>query len=174
MKKKNIFIAIDTTNLKKAKEIIKESTSSKLSIGFKFGLEFFNSKNGRKFISKIRGNKKIWLDLKLFDIPNTVASSILSLKDLKNINYLTVHVSGGLKMIQVAKKAAMKINKKIKILGVTVLTSFDEISLKKTGHTKRINKVVMQQAALAKKAALGGIVCSGHEVKKVKRMIYFL
>ena len=170
MKKKNIFIAIDTTNLKKAKEIIKKSTSSKLSIGFKFGLEFFNSKNGRKFISRIRGNKKIWLDLKLFDIPNTVASSILSLKDLKNINYLTVHVSGGLKMIQVAKKAAMKINKKIKILGVTVLTSFDEISLKKTGHTKRINKVVMQQAALAKKAALGGIVCSGHEVKKVKRI----
>ena len=83
MKKKNIFIAIDTTNLKKAKEIIKESTSSKLSIGFKFGLEFFNSKNGRKFISRIKGNKKIWLDLKLFDIPNTVASSILSLKPCK-------------------------------------------------------------------------------------------
>ena len=77
MKKKNIFIACDSTNIQKIRSIIKNTQSSKLIVGYKFGLELFNSKGGRNFISKLR-NKKIWLDLKLHDIPNTVFSSIKS------------------------------------------------------------------------------------------------
>ena len=82
---KKIFIACDTTKIAKVKKIIKFTEKSKLNIGFKFGLEFFNSKNGRLFLSKIK-RKEIWLDLKLFDIPNTVGSAIASLKDLKHVS----------------------------------------------------------------------------------------
>ena len=160
---KKIFIACDTTKIAKVKKIIKFTEKSKLNIGYKFGLEFFNSKNGRLFLSKIK-RKEIWLDLKLLDIPNTVGSAIASLKDLKNLKYLTIHISGGLEMMRAAKIAANKTNKKLKIIGVTVLTSFSSKSLKKIGHTKTIKKIVSIQAKL------NGIVCSGHEVQAVKKI----
>ena len=167
-KNNNIFIACDTPSLSKIKKIIKLTKNSSLNIGYKFGLEFFNSKHGRSFISKLPKQHIIWLDLKLKDIPNTVSSSIHSLKDLTNVRYLTIHASGGTEMMQAARRAAVKTNKKLKILAVTVLTSFSEKSIKQTGHTKTIKKVVIQQASLAKKAKLDGIVCSGHEAKSIK------
>lgn len=167
-KNNNIFIACDTTSLPKIKKIIKLTKNSPLNIGYKFGLEFFNSKHGRGFISKLPKQHIIWLDLKLKDIPNTVSSSIHSLKDLTNVRYLTIHASGGMEMMQAAKQAATKTNKKLKVLAVTVLTSFSEKSIKQTGHTKSIKKIVIQQASLAKKAKLDGIVCSGHEAKSIK------
>lgn len=167
-KNNNIFIACDTPSLSKIKKIIKLTKNSSLNIGYKFGLEFFNSKHGRSFISKLPKQHIIWLDLKLKDIPNTVSSSIHSLKDLTNVRYLTIHASGGMEMMQAAKQAAVKTNKKLKILAVTVLTSFSEKSIKQTGHTKTIKKIVIQQASLAKKAKLDGIVCSGHEAKSIK------
>jgi orotidine-5'-phosphate decarboxylase len=167
-KNNNIFIACDTPSLSKIKKIIKLTKNSSLNIGYKFGLEFFNSKHGRSFISKLPKQHMVWLDLKLKDIPNTVSSSIHSLKDLTNVRYLTIHASGGMKMMQAAKRAAAKTNKKLKVLAVTVLTSFSEKSIKQTGHTKTIKKIVIQQASLAKKAKLDGIVCSGHEAKSIK------
>ena len=169
MKKKKLFIACDTTNLDKIRKIIAQTKTDKLDIGYKFGLEFFYSKNGRKFISKLK-DKKIFLDLKLNDIPNTCAATIRSLKDLKNTSYLTVHISGGLEMLKAIKKAVKKYNKKLRILGVTVLTSFSSSSIKKIGHTKSISELVKKQAALAKSAGLDGIVCSGHEVKLIKKI----
>ena len=167
-KNNNIFIACDTPSLSKIKKIIKLTKNSSLNIGYKFGLEFFNSKHGRSFISKLPKQHMVWLDLKLKDIPNTVSSSIHSLKDLTNVHYLTIHASGGIEMLKAAKRAAAKTNKKLKILAVTVLTSFSEKSIKQTGHTKTIKKIVIQQASLAKKAKLDGIVCSGHETKSIK------
>ena len=167
-KNNNIFIACDTPSLSKIKKIIKLTKNSSLNIGYKFGLEFFNSKHGRSFISKLPKQHMVWLDLKLKDIPNTVSSSIHSLKDLTNVHYLTIHASGGIEMLKAAKRAAAKTNKKLKILAVTVLTSFSEKSIKQTGHTKSIKKIAMQQASLAKKAKLDGIVCSGHEAKSIK------
>ena len=167
-KNNNIFIACDTPSLSKIKKIIKLTKNSPLNIGYKFGLEFFNSKHGRSFISKLPKQHMVWLDLKLKDIPNTVSSSIHSLKDLTNVRYLTIHASGGMEMMQAAKQAAAKTNKKLKVLAVTVLTSFSEKSIKQTGHTKSIKKIVIQQASLAKKAKLDGIVCSGHEAKSIK------
>ena len=149
------------SSLSKIKKIIKLTKNSSLNIGYKFGLEFFNSKHGRSFISKLPKQHMVWLDLKLKDIPNTVSSSIHSLKDLTNVRYLTIHASGGMEMMQAAKRAAAKTNKKLKILAVTVLTSFSEKSIKQTGHTKPIKKIVIQQVSLAKKAKLDGIVCSG-------------
>jgi len=167
-KNNNIFIACDTPSLSKIKKIIKLTKNSSLNIGYKFGLEFFNSKHGRSFISKLPKQHMVWLDLKLKDIPNTVSSSIHSLKDLTNVHYLTIHASGGIEMLKDAKRAAAKTNKKLKILAVTVLTSFSEKSIKQIGHTKTIKKIVIQQASLAKKAKLDGIVCSGHEAKSIK------
>ena len=168
MNKPKIFIACDTPSLSKIKKIIKLTKNSSLNIGYKFGLEFFNSKHGRSFISKLPKQHMVWLDLKLKDIPNTVSSSIHSLKDLTNVHYLTIHASGGIEMLKAAKRAAAKTNKKLKILAVTVLTSFSEKSIKQIGHTKTIKKIVIQQASLAKKAKLDGIVCSGHEAKSIK------
>ena len=82
MKKNKIFVACDTTNLSKIKKIINKTQNSRLKVGYKFGLEFLNSKSGRNFISKIK-NKIIFADLKLHDIPNTCASTVKAIKDLK-------------------------------------------------------------------------------------------
>ena len=169
MNKKKIFIACDTSEPKKIKQIINQSETNKLRISYKIGLEFFLSPQGRKFISKIH-KKEIFLDLKLNDIPNTCASALYSLRDLKNISYLTVHTSGGFEMLKAVKLATKKINKKIKILGVTILTSFSNSSIKKIGHTKPIKDLVKKQASLAKIAKLDGIVCSGHEAKFLKKI----
>ena len=167
---KNIFVACDTTNLDQIRKIIKETKTKKLNIGYKFGLEFFYSKSGRSFLSKIDKNKIIFLDLKLNDIPNTCSATISSLKDLKNIKYLTVHINGGYEMLRAVKKSARKINKNLKILGVTVLTSLSDKSLKKIGHTKSIRYLVAKQTRLAKAAGLDGVVCSGHEAKIIRKI----
>ena len=164
MKKSKIFVACDTTKISKIKKIIKYTRNSKLKIGYKLGLEFLNSKNGRIFVSKLK-NKIIFADLKLNDIPNTCASTIKAIKDLR-INYLTIHISSGLN----ALKAAKKISGKIKLIGVTVLTSLDNKGLKEIGFNKDVKKLVLHQAKLANKAKLDAIVCSAQEVKLVKKM----
>ncbi len=164
MKKNKIFIACDSTNIPKIKKIIKETRNSKLKIGYKFGLEFFNSKNGRNFISKL--NKKIiFADLKIHDIPNTCSSTIKAIKDIK-AKYLTIHISSGL----MALKAAKKIASKTKLVGVTILTSLDNNALKEIGYNKDVKKLVLHQAKLARRANLDGIVCSAQEVKIVKKV----
>ena len=161
---KKIFIACDTNKISIAQKIIKHSNTKKLKIGYKFGLEFMNSKNGRIFISKLK-NKIIFLDIKLHDIPNTCASTLKTVKDLK-ADYLTMHVSSGLK----ALKAAKKVSNKTKIAGVTTLTSIDSHSLKQIGYDKKLRKLVCHQAKLASKANLDAIVCSAQEVKYVKKI----
>ena len=164
MLNKRIFIACDTTNIKKVKKIIRYTQTRKLNICYKFGLEFINSKNGRKFISELK-NKIIFLDLKLNDIPNTCASAVKAIKDLK-VNYLTVHIGAGLE----ALKAIKKVSGKIKILGVSTLTSFNNKKLKQTGHTRNVKNLVTYQAKLASKTNLDGIVCSPHEAPYVKKI----
>tara|TARA_Y100001970_G_scaffold65507_1_gene83796 strand:+ start:6951 stop:7628 length:678 start_codon:yes stop_codon:yes gene_type:complete len=164
MKKNKIFIACDTTKIEKVKKIIKNTNLNKIKVGYKFGLEFINSKNGRKFISQLK-NKIIFLDLKLNDIPNTCISAIKALKDLKP-NYITIHISSGLE----ALKQAKKVSGKTKIVGVTTLTSLSEKSLKEIGYDKKINFLVYHQSKLAKKANLDAIVCSPKEVKFVKKI----
>ena len=164
MNKKKIFIAVDTNNISKAKKIINNTQTNKIKVGYKFGLEFFYSKDGRKFLSSLK-NKIIFLDLKLNDIPNTIVSAMKSLKNLK-ISYLTVHLSSGIS----ALKALKKESKNIKIAGVTTLTSLNNKDLKEIGYSKRVNELVKHQVKLAKKAKLDAIVCSGHEIRSVKRV----
>ena len=159
-----IFVACDSTNIRKVKEIIKKTKNPKLKVGYKFGLEFLNSKNGRNFLSKLK-NKILFADLKLNDIPNTCVSTIKAVKDLK-INYLTIHISSGLKALVSAKK----VSGRTKLVGVTVLTSLDNKALKQIGHKNNVKKLVLQQAKLASKAKLDAIVCSAQEIEIVKKV----
>ena len=164
MKKNKIFVACDSKNISKVKRIIIETKNSKIKVGYKFGLEFLNSKNGRNFVSKLR-NKIIFADLKLNDIPNTCVSTLKSIKDLK-INYLTIHMSSGLEALKSSKRVAGK----TKLVGVTILTSLDNKALKEIGFDKNVEKLVHHQAKLANKARLDAIVCSPREVKIVRKI----
>ncbi len=127
IKNNKIFIAIDNTNISKTKKIINQTQNTKLKVGYKFGLEFLNSKYGRKFLSKLK-NKIVFADLKLHDIPNTCASAVRAVKDL-NVNYLTIHISAGLE----ALKAVKKVSGSIRLVGVSILTSLDNKGLKEIG-----------------------------------------
>ena len=164
MKKNKIFVACDSTNILIIKKIIKETKNTKLKVGYKFGLEFLNSKNGRKFISGLK-NKITFGDYKLADIPNTCVSAIKAVKDLK-FNYITIHISSGLN----ALKAAKKVSGSTKLIGVTILTSLDNKLLKEIGFDKNVKNLVFNQAKLAAKAKLDAIVCSPLEIKIVKKV----
>ncbi len=164
MKKNKIFVACDSTNISKIKEIINKTNNSKIKIGYKFGLEFLNSKKGRNFISKLK-NKITFGDYKFSDIPNTCVSAIKAINDLK-FNYITIHISSGLE----ALKAAKKVSQKTKLIGVSILTSLDNKALKEIGFSKDIKKLVIHQARLATRAKLDGIVCSPQEVSIVKKV----
>ncbi len=164
MKKPKIFIACDTTSIKKIKKIINETRNSKIIFGYKFGLQFLNSKIGRKFVSNLK-NEITFGDYKLADIPNTCSSAIKAVRDLK-FNYITIHISSGLK----ALKAAKKVSGKTKLIGVTILTSLDNKSLKEIGFEKDVKKLVFHQAKLASKAKLDAIVCSPKEINIVKKV----
>ena len=164
MKKQKIFIACDTTDLTKVKKIIAQSQTNKIKIGYKFGLEFMNSKKGRQFVSNLR-NKIIFVDLKLNDTVHTMLSAVKALKDLK-INYLTVHISSGL----AALKAVKKVSGSIKIVGVSTLTSLNNKDLKMIGYSRSVKNLVAHQASLAKRAALDALVCSPFEVNIVRKI----
>ena len=167
MKKYKIFVACDTSDVNFVRKIIRDTKNKELEIIPKFGLQFFYSKNGRKFLEKFNGN--FFLDLKINDISATAKSAIKSIRDLKNCIYITVHASGGLEMMKAIKKEAKKINNKIKVLGVTVLTSLNNKTLKQIGHTKNVSQLVLKQASLIKKSGCDGIVCSAQEAKIIKK-----
>ena len=164
MRKNKVFIACDTTNIKKIKTIIKETKNNNIKVGYKFGLEFLNSKNGRKFVSTLK-NEILFGDYKISDIPNTCLATIKAVKDLK-FNYITIHTNCGLDALKAAKKVAGK----TKLVGITVLTSLDYKSLKEIGFNKNIKQLVLHQARLANKANLDAIVCSAQEAKIVKKV----
>ena len=167
MKNKTIFVACDTSNLNQIKKILKNINTKKLKIIPKFGLQFFYSKNGRKFLEKYKSD--FWLDLKINDIPQTALSAVDSLKDLKKCKYITVHANGGFNMLKAIKEKTKQINKNLKVLGVTVLTSLNNKSLKEIGHTKTVDQLVLKQAAVVKKSGCDGIVCSAKEAKMIRK-----
>ena len=164
MKKNKIFIACDTKSIKKVKKIIKNTQTSKIKVGYKFGLEFLNSKNGRKFISKLK-NKITFGDYKFSDIPNTCSSALKAIKDLR-FDYCTIHISAGLDALKAAKKASGR----TKLVGVTILSSLDNKALKEIGFNKEVKKLVLHQARLASKAKLDAIVCSAQEASMVRKV----
>ena len=166
-KKKIIFVACDTSNLKKIKKIINQTKSSELDIIPKFGLQFFYSRHGRKFLEKFK--KPFFLDLKIADVPNTALLALDSLKDLKGLRYITVHANGGLDMLKAVVKKAKSINRKITVCGVTILTSLNNKSVKEIGYNNKINKLVLKQVSLIKKSGATGCICSANEASIIRK-----
>ena len=166
-KNKIIFVACDTSDLKQIKKIINQTESSELNIIPKFGMQFFYSKNGRKFLEKF--NKPFFLDVKIADVPNTALSALDSLKDLKGLRYITVHANGGLDMLKAVVKKAKSINKKIVVCGVTILTSLNNKSVKEIGYNNKIDKLVLKQVSLIKKSGATGCICSANEASIIRK-----
>lgn len=133
----------------------------------KIGLQMY-LKYGNSFVREVCDmNFKVFLDLKLYDIPNTVASAIKSLKGL-NVGMLTIHTSGGEEMMRYALDAARETNPDMLLLGVTVLTSFDAEGLAKTGVRAEPKEQVLLLGKLAQDSGLNGLVCSPLEIEPLR------
>jgi orotidine-5'-phosphate decarboxylase len=159
-----IYVAIDTPDLEAAKALAQKVHNH--VGGIKLGLEFFSA-NGRAGVREMAQiGLPIFLDLKLHDIPNTVAKAVQALRAL-NPAILTVHAAGGQAMMEDAKAAAPT---GTKVVGVTVLTSLDESDLKAVGYAGDPHEQVMRLTQLAKDAGLDGVVCSGEEVAAAKKL----
>ena len=157
-----VFVALDTPDLEKALDIAERV---KMQVGgLKLGLEFFAA-NGPAGVREIaRLGLPIFLDLKLHDIPNTVAKAVQALHPLEPF-LLTVHAAGGRAMMEDAKAAAPS---GTKVVGVTVLTSLDEEDLHAIGVPGDAHAQVERLALLARDAGLDGVVCSGAEIEIVR------
>ena len=165
--KKNIFVALDTSEIKEALNIVKKIKD--YISGIKLGLEFY-TKYGRKGVEAFSNfNIPIFLDLKFFDIKNTVTRTIKTLDGLP-VNYLSIHLLNSKETLLEAKKTADELSNPIKLLGITILTSFSEKNLKEVGINNSMNKQVDILTNLAKETELEGIVCSSHEIKLVKNI----
>ena len=158
-----IFVAIDTPDLDRARALAK--AVGRHAGGIKLGLEFFAA-NGPSGVAELaQGDLPIFLDLKLHDIPNTVAKAVQALRGLEPA-ILTVHAAGGRAMLEEAKACAPA---STKVVAVTMLTSLDETDLKDIGVSGSAHDQVARLADLARAAGLDGIVCSGAEVASVRR-----
>lgn len=131
--------------------------------GLKLGLEFFCAHGHHGVLEVAKLGLPIFLDLKLHDIPNTVAAAMQSIHVLEPA-IVTVHAAGGRAMMEDAKAAA---GENCKVVGVTVLTSLDDKDLARTGVSGTAHDQALRLAELAHKAGLDGIVCSGHEVAAI-------
>lgn len=164
MTRSPIYVAIDTTDLARAREL---ATRVHNHVGgIKLGLEFFSA-HGQHGVREMAAlGLPIFLDLKLHDIPNTVAKAIQALSGLQPA-ILTVHAAGGLAMMEDAKAAAPT---GTKVVAVTVLTSLDGDDLDAIGVGSDTHAQVERLTRLAKQAGLDGVVCSGNEVKAAKKI----
>jgi len=165
--KNKIFVALDTDKINEALNIVNDIKD--YIAGIKLGLEFF-TKNGPKGIEAFSSlNIPIFLDLKFLDIKNTVIKSIKTLEGLP-VDYLSIHLLNGKDTLLEAKKTVNEFSKPIKLLGITILTSFSEKNLKEIGINNSLSEQVNVLSKLAKITRLDGVVCSPHEVKKVKNI----
>ena len=158
-----VYLALDLPNLDAAK-VLAARVKSHVG-GFKLGLEFFcaHGHHGVHEIAQV--GLPIFLDLKLHDIPNTVAAAMHAIH-VAEPAIVTVHASGGRAMMEDAKAAAAN---GTKVVAVTMLTSLDERDLTRTGVNGNAHDQVMRLADLARDAGLDGVVCSGHEVRAVHK-----
>jgi orotidine-5'-phosphate decarboxylase len=161
-----VFVAIDTPDPARARALV--AASGPHVGGIKLGLEFF-CRLGPDGVRQVIGGRPLFLDLKLHDIPNTVAGSIRSIAPLEP-HLLTLHAAGGKAMMQAAVEAAAEAaGRRMRLLAVTVLTSLDESDLAATGQMGPASAQALRLAALAQESGLDGVVCSAHEVAVLRR-----
>jgi len=163
-----VFCAIDANTLDDAVALVKRLSGT--AIGIKLGLEFFVAEGpkGIEVIRKLAPDAEIFLDLKLHDIPNTVAGAVKAALNCQP-DFLTIHTSGGAEMMQAAVDAARDTS--TRILGVTVLTSLDEKNLESVGQGTDVAPQVLRLALLAEKSGLAGVVCSPKEIAMLRKAL---
>ena len=165
MTRNPIFCAVDTNDIHKATSLL--SDIAPYIGGIKVGLEFFTSL-GIKGIEEIKKfDKPLFIDLKLYDIPNTVTAALRNILALKP-EYTTLHISGGRKMLECCTEEKIKANSSTKLIGVTMLTSFDDREINEIGIDRNIEDNVNLLSSLAESCELDGIVCSPHEISYIK------
>ena len=164
MPSKKVIVALDSNNLHKTVNLVKRLKED--AYAFKLGYQFFLNfgLNGYKKIYSV--SPKIFLDLKLHDIPNTVKKGLEALDKIKPI-FTTIHISGGDEMMLASKIKGMK----TKILGVSILTSLDSNQTKKYYNKNKIITLVKNFAKAAKKNNLDGIICSPKEIKQIRKEV---
>ena len=165
MKNKNIFVACDISSQKEILDLL-ELIHEDIS-GIKIGLQYITQRSPQEIRELSKFKKPIFYDGKFFDIKNTLVESIKSLKNL-NIDYATVHLLNGLDALKMANKAAEEIN--LKLLGVSILTSFSDEDLKNLGFNNKVEEQVKKLIKIAVDANLYGVICSPLEVKMIKEI----
>jgi len=162
MTKDKIIVALDVATKEKALELVKE-LRDQISF-FKIGLQLYTAEGPEIVRAVLSTGAKVWLDLKLYDIPNTVARAVESASAL-GVHMLTIHLSGGSEMIRAA--TAARANNML-LLGVTVLTSATEQTLREIGVSGKVDDQVLRLAKLGVEAGIDGVVASPHEIKKLR------
>ena len=162
---KNIFVACDISSQKEILELLTK-IHEKIS-GIKIGLQYITRCSPEEIKELSKFNKPIFYDGKFFDIKNTLVESIKSLKNL-NVSYATVHLLNGLNALKAANEAANDI--KVKLLGVSVLTSFDNDELEHLGFKDKVENQVERLIKIADEANLYGVICSPLEIKLIKEI----
>ena len=157
-----IIVALDVATKEKALELVKE-LRDRISF-FKIGLQLYTAKGPEIVRAVLSTGAKVWLDIKLYDIPNTVARAVESANNL-GVHMLTIHLSGGSEMIRAA--TAARANNML-LLGVTVLTSATEQTLREIGVSGKMDEQVLRLARLGIEAGIDGVVASPHEIKKLR------
>jgi orotidine-5'-phosphate decarboxylase len=161
-----IYCAIDTSDIDKAILLIEQIAP--YVGGVKLGLEFFTA-HGPEGINKIKEiGLPIFLDLKLYDIPNTVKKSLSNILSFSP-EYTTVHISGGSEMLNECVKLKKEMNSSTNLIGVTMLTSFNDNSINEIGLKSTVTENVKNLSTLANKCGLDGIVCAPLEIDMVKK-----
>jgi orotidine-5'-phosphate decarboxylase len=160
-----IFVACDVSSQKEILDLL--SKIHKEISGIKIGLQYITRSSPEDIKELSKFNKPIFYDGKFFDIKNTLVESIKSLKDLK-IDFATVHLLNGLDALKAANKVAEDIN--VKLLGVSVLTSFDDEELNQLGFKDQTKEQVLRLIKIANEANLHGVICSPLEIKMIKKI----
>ena len=162
---KNIFVACDVSSQKEILDLL-ELIHEDIS-GIKIGLQYITQRSSEEIRELSKFKKPIFYDGKFFDIKNTLVESIKSLKNL-DVNYATVHLLNGLDALKAANQAAQEIN--LKLLGVSVLTSFSDEDLKSLGFNNKVEDQVKRLIKIAMAANLHGVICSPLEIRIIKEI----
>jgi orotidine-5'-phosphate decarboxylase len=158
-----IIVALDVATKQKALELVQQ-LRDEISF-FKIGLQLYTAEGPEIVRAVLSTGARVWLDLKLHDIPNTVARAVESANDL-GVHMLTIHLSGGSEMIRAATGARAN---DLLLLGVTVLTSATEETLREIGITDKVEDQVLRLVKLGAEAGIDGVVASPHEIRTLRR-----
>ena len=164
--KDRLIIALDVSRASEAQKIVTEVGEAAST--YKVGKQLFTAEGPQVVRDLVASGRKVFLDLKFHDIPNTVAGAVKSAAGL-NVSMLTVHASGGSKMLRAAAEATSQSSSKPLILAVTVLTSMSDQDLQELGLPVGVADQVLRLAGIARNAGIGGIVASAHEAAALRR-----